>query len=77
MHQVSAIIKSQEKLMQLTTIKAKMEQLIHNLPEKASIEEAMEKLYLLYKIEKGIQQADAGQTISHEEAKKRLSKWLD
>ena len=33
--------------MQLTTIKAKMEQLIHNLPEKASIEEAMEKLYLL------------------------------
>lgn len=54
-----------------------MEQLIHNLPEEASIEEAMEKLYLLYKIEKGIQQADAGRIISHEEAKKRLSKWLD
>ncbi len=63
--------------MQSTTTKAKMEQLIHNLPEEASFEDAMEKLYLLYKIEKGIQQADAGQTISHEEAKKRLSKWLD
>ena len=63
--------------MQLTTMKAKMEKVIHNLSEKASIEEAMEKLYLLYKIEKGIQQADAGQTISHEEAKKQLSKWLD
>jgi hypothetical protein len=52
--------------MQRPTIKAKMEQLIHNLPEKVSIEEAMEKLYLLYKIEKGIEQAGACQTISHE-----------
>ena len=63
--------------MQPTTLKAKMEQLIHNLPKEASIEEAMERLYLLYKIEKGVQQADAGQTVSHEEAKRRLYKWLD
>ena len=59
-----------------TTIKAKMEQLIHNLPEGADFEDAMEKIFLLYKIEKGIQQADAGQIKSHEEAKKRLGKWL-
>lgn len=63
--------------MEQTTLKAKMERLIHNLPEEASIEEAMEKLYLLYKIEKGIQQADAGNTVSHEDAKKRLQEWLD
>ena len=63
--------------MEQTTLKAKMERLIHNLPEEASIEEVMEKLYLLYKIEKGIQQADAGNTVSHEEAKKRLQEWLD
>ncbi len=63
--------------MQQTTLKAKMERLIHNLPEEASIEEAMEKLYLLYKIEKGIQQADSDKTVSHEEAKKRLDKWLE
>ena len=54
-----------------------MEQLIHNLPEKADFEDVMEKIYLLYKIEKGIQQAEVGHTISHEEAKKRLSKWLE
>ena len=63
--------------MQQTTLKAKMERLIHNLPEEASIEEAMEMLYLLYKIEKGIQQADSGKTVSHEEAQKRLDEWLD
>jgi len=63
--------------MEQTTLKVKIERLIHDLPEKTSIEEAMEKLYILYKIEKGIQQADAGNTVSHEEAKKRLNKWLD
>ena len=63
--------------LQQTTLKEKMERLIHSLPEEASIEEAMEKLYLLYKIEKGIQQADTGKTVSHEEAKKHLDEWLD
>jgi len=62
--------------MQQTRLKAKMERLIDNLPEEVSIEEAMEKLCILYKIEKGIQQADAGNTVSHEEAKERLQEWL-
>ena len=63
--------------MQSTTLKSKMEDLIRNLPENAGIEDAMERLFLLYKIEKGIEQADAGLTVSHEEAKQRLRKWLD
>ena len=63
--------------MQSTTLKSKMESLISNLPENASIEDAMEKLFLLYKIEKGVEQADAGLTVSHEDAKQRLRKWLD
>lgn len=43
---------------------------LQDLPEKTTIEEAMERLYLLAKIEKGIKQADEGQCISHEEAKR-------
>ncbi len=49
---------------------------IQDLPQNASIEDAMEKLYLLYKVNRGIKQADAGQKISQEEAKKRMEKWL-
>ncbi len=49
---------------------------LRDLPEKSSIEEAMERLYLLAKIEKGISQADKGQCISHEEAKQKMKKWL-
>lgn len=42
----------------------------------ADKDEELEKLYFLYKIRRGIRQADAGQTVSHEEARKRLKKWL-
>jgi hypothetical protein len=52
-------------------------QTIHDLPDENCIEEAMERLYLLFKIAKGVKQANAGQTISNEEAKKRMKKWLE
>ena len=49
---------------------------IEDLPQDASIEDAMEKLYLLYKVEKGIDQADSGKTVSHQDAKERMKEWL-
>ncbi len=49
---------------------------IQELPQDASIEDAMEKLYLIYKVDRGIKQADAGEKISQDEAKKRMEKWL-
>ena len=49
---------------------------LRDLPEKTTVEEAMERLYLLAKIEKGIKQADEGECISHEEAKEKMEKWL-
>ena len=47
------------------------------LPDDAQIEDAMEKLYFLAKIEKGIKQADSGETTPHEEVVARVSKWLE
>ena len=49
---------------------------IQGLPQNATIEDVMEKLYLLYKVDRGIKQADGGQKISQEEAKKRMQRWL-
>lgn len=46
------------------------------LPDNAGFDDAMERLYLLYKIERGIEQADEGQLISQEEAELRMAKWL-
>ena len=50
---------------------------LNSLPEKTFVEDAMERLFLLSKIEKGCQDADAGRTVTHSEAKKRLKKWLN
>src|SRR5262245_8901747 len=37
-------------------------QAMADLPDEATIEDAMERLYLLYKIKRGLEQADAGNT---------------
>lgn len=58
------------------TVKEQVLKAIQELPQDATVEDAMERLYLLYKVERGIKQADAGQKISQEEAKKRMNKWL-
>ena len=49
---------------------------IEELPDDASVEDAIERLYLLYKIEKGLRQADHGDLISQEDARQRMAKWL-
>jgi DNA polymerase elongation subunit (family B) len=59
----------------VTSVKEKIVKVVKDLPEKTSIDEAMDKLYLLSKIEKGIAQADNGQTVSHVQAKRRMKRW--
>lgn len=49
---------------------------VERLLTEPSLDKALEKFHLLYKIHRGIEQADAGQTVSHEEARERLQKWL-
>jgi len=56
--------------------KEQMLKAIQDLPDDASVDEAVERLYFLEKIERGIAEADAGRTVSHEEALRRLSRWL-
>jgi predicted transcriptional regulator len=48
---------------------------IEALPEDAGIEEALARLELLYRVEKGIAEADAGRVVSHEEVLRLLSRW--
>jgi len=58
------------------TITEKVLQAVENLPDDAPIEDVMERLFFMAKIERGIQQADDGQTIPHDEMKERAAKWL-
>ena len=49
---------------------------VRNLPDDAEIEDAMEKLLVIAKIERGTEQADRGETLSHDEVRHRVSRWL-
>lgn len=54
------------------TIKQKILEAVEQLPPGATIEDAMERLYVLAKIERGLEQLDSGDVVPHEEAKRRL-----
>jgi len=54
------------------TTKQKILGVIESLEDDVSIEQAIDRLYLLHKIEIGIQQADSGAGMEHDEFMKQL-----
>ena len=58
------------------TTKQKVVKAVQTLPANATYEDAMERLLVLAKIDRGLKQLDAGKTISHEKMKLRMRKWL-
>jgi predicted transcriptional regulator len=48
---------------------------LEQLPDEATIEDAMDRLYVLYKIEQGLADIDAGRVVSDEELTERIKKW--
>ncbi len=60
----------------MKTAKEEVKMLLDRLPDDCTIEDIQYHLYVLEKIQKGIDRAEKKGTISHEEAKKRLSKWI-
>lgn len=49
---------------------------IKKLPDSVTIDEILDQIILLEKIEKGIEQANNGQILTEEEVDQRMSKWL-
>ncbi|UOB19430.1 hypothetical protein [Abyssalbus ytuae] len=56
--------------------KAKLKEQIESFPEKFSLDELIERLILVEKIEAGIFQSETGQTISDTELDKEIEKWF-
>jgi len=53
-------------------LKQKIVEAVEGLPDDATVEDAMERLYVLAKIERGLTESEAGDTIPHEDARKRF-----
>jgi cell division protein FtsX len=59
------------------TTKQTMLEAIEQLPDDASVDDAMERLYLLAAIERGLEQVADVRVVSQEEAMRRFQPWLE
>ena len=58
--------------MSATISKGQIVKAVADLPEEATVDDAIERLLLLSKIEQGLEQANRGETIPHEEVERRM-----
>ena len=57
--------------MEAPQVKSEIVRAVQDLPDDATVEDAMERLYFLAKVERGLEQSER-ETISHEEIKARF-----
>ncbi|MDH4186011.1 MAG: hypothetical protein OEV08_03350 [Nitrospira sp.] len=60
--------------MSTQTVKQKILQAVEKLPDTATLEDAIERLCFLAKVEEGLRQSDAGETVPHAEAIRQFHK---
>jgi predicted transcriptional regulator len=51
--------------------------ILENLPEDASFEDIQYHIYVRQKIEHGLEDIEAGRTLSEEDFDRRMAKWLE
>jgi len=56
--------------------KLKVDKQIKDLPEEFSIDDLVEKLILVEKIEKGLEQSNNGKVVSEDELDKETEQWF-
>lgn len=57
--------------------KKEVSDLLSRLPEDCSLEDIQYHLYVLQKIERGLNDAENGRVLSQDEVEQRMSKWLE
>lgn len=50
-------------------------QTLNELPQRFDLDEFLERLLVIEKIDDGLEEAKSGKTLSHEKLKKMLAKW--
>jgi len=50
---------------------------VENLPDDTTFEQAMERIYFLYKVERGLAEADADDVVDHDEVRREFGAWRE
>jgi predicted transcriptional regulator len=56
--------------------KENVKKIIDRMPEDSTLEDIQYTLYVQSKIQKGLEAAEKGDTLTQEEVEKRMEKWL-
>jgi hypothetical protein len=59
----------------MSQTKQEVEQILSKLPADCTLEDVQYELYVIQKVRRGLEAADRD-GLSHDEAKKRLARWL-
>jgi predicted transcriptional regulator len=57
--------------------KSKLKKSLENLPESFSIDELIDQLIFIEKIEEGLDQSEKGEVVNNEDVKKIIDKWSE
>lgn len=61
--------------MELLSIKDKLIEVTENINSETTLDDIMESMFLIYKVEKGLQQVNEGKVIYHSELKNQVLEW--
>ncbi len=61
----------------MSAAKQEVKRILDSLPEDASLEDIQYHIYVRQKIEHGLEDIQAGRTLSEEEFDQRMAKWLE
>jgi hypothetical protein len=56
--------------------KSKVLETVEDLPDRFSMDELFEKMYVIEKIEKGLEQVRNGETVSEEDLDEEIESWF-
>jgi hypothetical protein len=51
-------------------------EMIRKMPDTATVPDIIAELYVRQKVDEGLKQLDSGEGVAHDEARRRLAKWL-
>lgn len=61
----------------MKTAKDEIRELLENLPDDASLEDIQHHIYVRQKVQKGLEAAREGRTLTHAEVVRRMARWLE
>ena len=58
------------------TVKEKVLEVITKMPDDSTLDDIGYELYVIESVQKGLDELDRGQSLSHEQAREELQKWV-